>query len=197
MDAAVTNDPTSGTGGTEVSGGGGAVVNTGGVTMTNGGMAAATETGGVLAGGSLTSVRGLRADFTVTTTSPGGDYSPKNIGAIWVQDAQGNWIKTLEHWAGFRWYYLFKYNAANPNGNVVDAVTSATLTRHGTHQATWNLLDANGDEVPDGDYSIVMEMTDQESMGPSTAVVFTLGSDPLTQSYPDDGHFTNMSLQVH
>ncbi|MCB9248588.1 MAG: hypothetical protein H6613_08585 [Ignavibacteriales bacterium] len=37
--------------------------------------------------------------FTIRTTTPGGSFSPKNIGAIWVEDSSGNFIKTLQIWA--------------------------------------------------------------------------------------------------
>lgn len=183
-------------GGTVISGGTGGMLPAAGGELATGGTLA---TGGALAtGGTSGSVRTVTmADFSVTTTSPGGRYSPRNIGAIWVQNAQGQWVKTLAHWAGIRGFYLSKYGAANPTNNVVDAVTSATLSNHVTHDVSWNLKDANGTPAPDGMYSIVMEMTDKDSAGPSTSVSFTLGSDPAMQSFPDASNFTKMSLNIH
>lgn len=45
--------------------------------------------------------------FTVRTTTPGGNFSPRNIGAIWIEDSNGQFVKTLKRWADRRKQYLY------------------------------------------------------------------------------------------
>ena len=55
---------------------------------------------------------GCSLQVTVTTASPGGKYSPRNIGAIWISDGSDRFIKTLNVWADRRAKYLKRWNAA-------------------------------------------------------------------------------------
>lgn len=125
----------------------------------------------------------------VTTQSQGGRYSPRNIGAVWVENSQGQWVKTLAVWAWIRGRYLRRYLQVNPSNNTVDAMTSATLRTHQNHKLTWDLTDASGNEVPDGDYSIFIEVTEKDAAGQSASVGFTKGGAPnkVMFSGPYDG----------
>jgi hypothetical protein len=132
--------------------------------------------------------------FAVLTKTLNGRYSPKNVGAIWVERASGEFVKTLELWASTRVRWLARWRA-EAGSNKVDAVTSATLRTHVMHNASWNLTDASRKSVAPGDYKIVIEMTDHDGNGDSTEVPFTLG-DPLTVMPADQTHFVNMTLTV-
>jgi hypothetical protein len=133
--------------------------------------------------------------FRVTTLPQGGRYQPKNIGAIWIEDAQGEWVKTLALWAAVRVRYLAAHRAANPTGNRVDAVTSGTLQEHTTHALTWDLTDADGNVVPDGDYQVRVEVTDKDAPGEQTAVDFTKSSDPVVVAPEDTPFFEDVELR--
>lgn len=133
--------------------------------------------------------------FSVLTKSLAGRYAPRNIGAIWIEDASGRWVKTLAVWAFIRERYLTRFRAAS-GGNRVDAVTSATLGQHTTHSVTWDLADANGAPVPDGDYRVVIETTDRDATGDSAEVAFTKGPSPLVLMPPDVTHYVNMTLAL-
>ena len=113
--------------------------------------------------------------IVVRTTAVGGRYAPKNIGAIWIETAAGQYVKTVKRWANRRLRYLTRYNAA-AGGDVTDAITGATLTSHTTHDVTWNLTDRARCEVPAGTYQVVMELTDRDSTGVSAVFPFTKGS---------------------
>ncbi|MBK9033260.1 MAG: hypothetical protein IPL61_18640 [Myxococcales bacterium] len=65
--------------------------------------------------------------IVVRTTPFGGRYQPKNIGAIWIETASGQYVKTVKRWANRRLRYLTRYNAAS-GGDITDAITGATLT---------------------------------------------------------------------
>ncbi len=126
-------------------------------------------------------------NFTVRTSSPGGNFSPKNIGAIWVEDSNGNFIKTLKRWADRRKQYLYTWNNAS-SGNVVDAITRATESSHKTHTVSWDITDVSGNTVPNGEYRLIVEMTDRHAQGPTAAFSFPVGESSNTL-YPDDATF--------
>ncbi len=80
--------------------------------------------------------------ITVTTSSAGGRYSPRNIGAIWVSDSSNRFIKTLNVWADKRAKYLKQWNQATAAASVpasrTDAISGATKSSHGVRTGTWN-----------------------------------------------------------
>ena len=177
----------SGTAGTRAAGSAGAA----GAGATGGVMAAAGS-GGMAGSGQMPTTGMLR--FTVLTKTLNGRYSPKNIGAIWIERASGEFVKTLELWAATRVRWLARWRAES-GSNKVDAVTSATLRSHMMHTASWNLTDASRNAVAPGDYKVVVEMTDHDGTGDSTEVPFTVG-DPLMLTPSDQTHFVNMTLSL-
>jgi hypothetical protein len=135
-----------------------------------------------------------RVVFRVTTVSQKGRYEPKNAGAIWVEDAEGNGIKTLALWASVRIRYLKEYNTSNAKVDKVDAVTSATLKEHRTHEVTWNLR-AGGQLVPDGMYTIRVEVTDDDVTGENFSVMFLKGAEPRMIRPADGPLYTGVELR--
>ena len=133
--------------------------------------------------------------FDVTTLSQGGRYAPKNIGAIWIARADGSWVKTLELWASVRLRYLEAYRAANTTGNKVDAVTSPTLRMPKTHSVTWNLKDAQGKDVPDGDYQVQVEVTDDDKRGKMLSLPFKKTSAKFQASAMNNDFFHDVQLR--
>jgi len=131
----------------------------------------------------------------VRTTQFGGRYRPKNVGAIWIETAAGAFVKTVERWGKTRARYLNRWNAAS-GGNVVDAVTSATLANHITHDRTWNLTDKTMCEVPSGNYRIVMEHTDYDGAGTTLEVPFTKGQVPVTLMPAETTFFHDMLVEL-
>ena len=111
----------------------------------------------------------------VRTTAVGGKYAPRNIGAIWIEDSAGKFVKTIELWAKTRVRYLTRWKTASAN-NVVDAVTGATLSAHTTHDRTWNLTGLDKCKVKPGNYRVVVEETDANTSGPTLEIPFTVGS---------------------
>jgi hypothetical protein len=161
---------------------------TGGMIAGSGGM------GGSMAGTGMEMPASGMLRFTVLTKTLNGRYSPKNIGAIWIERASGEFVKTLELWAATRVRWLARWRAES-GSNKVDAMTSATLRSHVMHTASWNLTDASHNAVAPGDYKVVVEMTDHDGNGDSTEVPFTVG-DPLMLTPSDQAHFVNMTLTL-
>lgn len=130
--------------------------------------------------------------FTFKTITNNSTYSPKNVLAIWIKDAQGNFVVSRKVMAVKRIKHLVKWNA-NSLGNSVSAITGATLTTHQTHTITWDGKNAAGTDMPDGIYQIWVEFVSTNAatngnQGPSLAVEFNKGSDyqhviPANETY--------------
>jgi hypothetical protein len=131
----------------------------------------------------------------VRTTPFGGRYAPRNVGAIWIEDAHGTFVKTLERWGSTRARYLTRFNAAS-GGNVVDAVTSATLSQHVTHNREWDLTDKTKCEIPTGDYRVVIEHTDYNGTGASIALPFTKDQTPATLTPAETTMFHDLLIEL-
>lgn len=161
------------------------------------------STGGSNAQGGAGAMAEPRSDTTpgtlmvsVTSAAGGGRYAPRNCGAIWVETASGEFVKTIERWAAIRsgdlrawnqasggWGFSFFGSSTSPD--AVDAVSAATLTRHQAHNPTWTFKDGSGMVVPDGMYKVKMEVADGRSV--VSEVTFTKGPEPQTVSAPAGG----------
>lgn len=95
-----------------------------------------------------------------------GQLAPRNIVAAWVEDDQGGFVRTLLMLSEIEKIHLVEWNVVS-GGDTFDAITGATPPDHVTIQAgVWNLQDAMGAIVPDGDYALRIEMTEDNSAGP-------------------------------
>lgn len=133
--------------------------------------------------------------FRLTTRAQGGRYAPKNIGAIWIEREDGTWVKTLKVWAGVRLRYLTTYLKANTKRDTTDAMTSATLRQHATHEVKWNLKDAQGQVAADGDYRVRVEVTDRSGDGQLLSVPFSKSDQALKVAASDSEFFVDVELE--
>jgi hypothetical protein len=181
---------TAGTGAAGRIGAGGSGGGAAGMAGMAGGGPQAGAGGSTDGGGTVTSVA-----FDVMTAPQGGLYQPRNIGAIWIQDSSGKFMKSLEVWAGIRRTYLSKYNAAH-GSMAVDVTASATLSSHKMHHATWNLKDRSGAAAPPGKYTVVIELTDTDWTGKFKSVDFDTSMGPQTLMPAGDTYFSALKLQL-
>lgn len=116
---------------------------------------------------------------SVATSSTGGNYAPRNVLAIWVEDSSGKFVKTLLAYADKRKQHLNTWEAATTAAgsvyNSVDAITGATQSSHATRTCSWNGTDYNKKAVADGDYKLRMELTDKNATGNTASLTFTKG----------------------
>lgn len=123
-------------------------------------------------------------EVTVTTAPHGGRYTPRNAGAIWIADAAGSYVKSLDVWGNRRLTHVEAWNAATEAAGVpqdrVDAVTGATVTTHRTHVVSWDCTNHQGELVPDGNYRVYFEMTEANGAGPNHFETFAKGPTPVT-----------------
>lgn len=139
-----------------------------------------------------------KLNVSVNTSSAGGNYAPRNIVAVWIEDASGNFVKTLLANADRRIEYLYTWKAStNAKGtmyNRVDAITGATLTSHGTRTCSWNGTDYNKKLVADGNYFVCMELTDKHAQGNYSKFAFTKGENNLVTP-PNATGFSSVNIQ--
>lgn len=135
---------------------------------------------------------------TTTTSNAGGNYAPRNIVAIWIEDEQGNWVKTLMAYAAARITHLNTWeastSAAGSTYNTVDAITGATRNSHAVRTCSWNGTDVNGNLVPDGTYRLRMELTDKNGTGNYSSFNFTKGVDPFNITPANVPSFNSISI---
>lgn len=115
-----------------------------------------------LAVGSLHDAEAGSLSIRATTTPAGGNYAPRNVVAVWIEDANGTFIKTIARWADVRKGFLVAWSAAA--GVDADAISGATRANHATPLViNWDLKNKAGVEVPPGTYRIRMELADRNS----------------------------------
>jgi hypothetical protein len=138
-------------------------------------------------------------DVTVTTHSGGGSHAPKNVDAIWIQDAGGKFVKSLYVMARNEIQHLNAWNTATSAvglaRNRVDAVTGATLPGYGTRTASWNCTDVKQQARPAGGYQVCFDLNDGNGSDKHTCDSITLGNVANMVKPPDAlPSFTGRSL---
>ena len=135
----------------------------------------------------------------VTTSSAGGNYAPRNIVAIWVEDSSGNFVKTLLAYAASRKTHLNNWETSTTSAgnvyNVTDAISGATQSAHGTRTCAWNGTDFSGKMVADGNYNLRMELTDKNSTGNSVSFTFTKSSANQKLTPANVPSFSSVSIE--
>lgn len=144
----------------------------------------------------LTSTPGTLT-VTVTTSTAGGSYSPKNLDAIWIEDNTGTFVKTILGATGGNKGDLTWSGVSS--SNTVDAITSATRSGYGVRTATWNGTNtATPREVlPDGTYTIKIEMVDGHASTADPIGTFTFVKGPSSQNLTPANvpSFSNISIK--
>jgi len=135
---------------------------------------------------------------SVSTSETGGNYAPRNIMAIWIEDDAGNFVKTLLAYADKRKSHLNTWQASTNDAgsefNTVDAITGATKSSHSTRICSWDGSDILGNLVADGTYKVWMELTDKNSTGNFTSFAFKKGQNADVQSPDDAPSFSSISI---
>lgn len=135
----------------------------------------------------LTGLSSIHADLqvTATTTTNNGDYSPKNVFIMWIEDVNGTFIKSIHAECAIRTRYLYTWVSKSGWTTIdpwegIDGWTGATRRNHGTVTATWDLTDSNGQPVPFGTYKFCAEYTEQHAQGPLASGTIVIGTQNTT-----------------
>jgi uncharacterized protein (TIGR03382 family) len=142
----------------------------------------------------------VKVTFTTTPVpAPNNTYTPNNAVAVWTANGGGTFMRTIGQWVQIRQQYLVAWQAA-AGTNDTDAVSGASRLSHTAPLTTlWNLRDRAGTVVPDGTYTIRMELAEsnattanQNNQGTFT---FVKGAAPQTQTALTSGGFTNVTIE--
>lgn len=135
---------------------------------------------------------------SVTTSSTGGEYEPRNVLAIWIENSSGEFVKTLLAYAENRRTHLNTWEASTTTAesafDTTDAITGATQSEHGTRTCEWDGTDYNGTLMPDADYNVRMELTDENDTGNTASITFTKGATEVNLTPDDVPSFSDISV---
>jgi hypothetical protein len=134
------------------------------------------------------------AQLEFTTETIRGKYGPKHVLAVWVTDAQTNYVKTVARFGGKRLDKLAAWNSARKGDRAVDGVTGATRSSHQALTVMWNGKDANNKTLPDGTYLFVVEFTENKGRGPLAVIPFAKGPAALSKEIKDLKNFSNVKV---
>jgi hypothetical protein len=135
---------------------------------------------------------------TTTTSNAGGNYAPRNIVAIWIEDSNGVFVKTLLAYAQNYKTHLNNWQASTTAigsaFNSVDAITGATKTSHATRSCSWNGKNYLGAAVNDGTYKVCFELTDKNATGNYSFFTFTKSATAQNQTPSNKPSFSSISI---
>ena len=135
--------------------------------------------------------------FTSGTYAPNANYGTKHVLAVWLENTANPsvFIKTKAKY-GNDDDHLTSWKAKS-GGNLVDAVTGATLTAYNPVTISWNATNAAGTVVPDGTYNVYIEMGWGSNKTTDHAVnSFTFTKGPTAQKLTPTGtaNYTNVTV---
>jgi len=176
----------------------------GGVERADAGRDAGAQDAGMDTGVAMPAVVPGYVEFDVLTkpVDPEAGFAPRNVLAIWVEDASGMPVEVLGIWAAASGRFLRRFHEQWPDFSFapwggdagVDVITSATAPRHAHRMVRWDLTDAAGRPAPDGGYSVVVEVTDSHVTSAVTSVAFEKGEEPVALSVPETDEFGAITL---
>lgn len=131
-----------------------------------------------------------------------------HVFAIWIEDANGKFVKTLHATSNSMEYRKFLINwkvsttLASSLYNVVDAVTSATYHTHSERTGIWNGTNVSGSVVADGIYKVRIEVADNDFSSYTATNVpaytgnftFSKGASPVSITPANEGLLSGISI---
>ena len=135
-----------------------------------------------------------QVSFSVNVSNIPGNFAPRHVIAIWIEDANENYVNSLAVYGNKRLGYLSTWYGAS-RGDKGDAVTGATVSSFRTYNVTWNLKDYTGNVVPDGTYILRIEATSKNGAGPKKSIQFTVGGSSYTENPTADTYYKSMTLE--
>ncbi len=135
---------------------------------------------------------------TFTTTPNNGPYAPNHVVVGWIEGPAGTFVKTIGRWSAVRTSSLVAWNLKAGAADA-DAVSGATRLNHATPVTfTWNLQNRQNTVIPDGTYTLRMELADSNAVTAAEnrqgTFTFVKGPTAQMQTALTSGGFTNVSI---
>lgn len=139
----------------------------------------------------------LLVSFTYEPSSSGQVHNP--YVAVWIEDADGNLVDTISLWfsqsgKGTRWLSDLRswYSASN---RADDTTMSGATRVAGAYTVAWDGTDLSGAPVEQGEYTLYIEAAREHGPYEITSTPITIGTDPVTVAFADDGEIVDASAQ--
>jgi hypothetical protein len=133
-------------------------------------------------------------EFAAKIQGASTGFAPRHVAAVWIEDAQGRFVKTLLLRGQKQKKKLEAWRAAS-GGNVADAVTGATYAEWGGIEAVWDGRDKSGADAPDGVYRLCAETAWRNEAGPRIeGVKFEKGPGESRPAGPDADAFRDIRV---
>ena len=131
-------------------------------------------------------------DFTYTAEASGGRAHNPYV-AVWVEDTDGNLVRTISLWyeqsdKGARWLNDLSSWYGSSGGDVL---TSGATRAAGSYSVVWDGTDLDGGTVAAGQYVVYIESAREHGPHSITAVEVTLGNDGFSVTLRDDGELSS------
>ena len=115
----------------------------------------------------------LPAFISFQPSAAGGFYAPTHVMAVWIETADGTFVRTVGDWSGERRDHLSQWAAQS--GIDTDAVMGPTRSAMTVvRNLTWDLRDREGHGVSDGTYVLWIELVDADE--PDAGIVSVAGA---------------------
>jgi hypothetical protein len=146
--------------------------------------------------------------FSFTEVSKAASATYQSTGkhniAIWIEDANGTFVKTRMRYAGggtSDHLPTYSVNAGGTSGNClnansVGATTGTTRSSFAVRTVTWDGTNASGTQMPDGVYKVMVQETWNHGTS-GTALrtfTFTKGAAIDAPTNADDANFSGITL---
>ncbi len=146
----------------------------------------------------LASIGGLSAgeglSITATTTSAGGNYSPSNVVAFWVETSTATFVKTVFSRGSGHLAELDLWQSKAGNTDT-DGNMGATVNAHAARSGSWNMLYKNGNAAADGAYKVWFETADKNNPDPAPITTASVpGANRFSFAFQKDGVSRTLSI---
>lgn len=144
-----------------------------------------------------------RLTVTFDTSPANPQFNNQNIVAVWIEDAQGNYVNTIGYWSAFAGHrrYLYDWLAAtgrDENNPVPEGLMGGTFGDYQTGlMLTWNFANPANALVPDGMYTVQFELADRNSgsSAENNRAAFTVDKNGTSAQVTGSmGGFNNVTL---
>lgn len=138
--------------------------------------------------------------LTYTAAAGGGRVHNPYI-AVWIEDSNGNLVKTLRVWSqqtpkGQRYLRDLTSWYERSSVSAPDDTVSSPTRAPGSYTLVWDGTDASGNKVVEGDYVLLVEAAREKGPYSITSAVITLGSTGFDIALPDNSELSAVTARV-
>jgi hypothetical protein len=137
----------------------------------------------------------------VEIAQPGGSRSRRPYVAVWMEDREGNPVRTIALWAnagrGRRWLpELRRWVRASREGGGDLAATASSATRiPGHYSLTWDGRDDGGKPVEQGQYFLCVEAAREHGTYQLIREPYTFGSRAFRAALPGNAEIGGVAVE--